>query len=181
MRDDAHFLMSLNDTLTCGLGACILLFIVFVILVTIEESSPEAGQRLKPTATDAGRGNSYERGRAPVPLTVRVRGDCTFVRSLTDNDTKVERTVFSDRRENPMPPLCVALLQYPRRLPDKTIAICAKEAPTRSIDLSATWGGQIIEIEGWPTQHVKKGSACPYYTIAIVHLDNRQAFVRWSN
>ena len=102
MNDDAHFLMSLNDTLTCGLGACVLLFIVFVILVTIEEPSAGQGQQQKSAADAAVAAIGDERARASAPLTVRIRGQCSFVKNIRfDSDEAQTPVVYIDRRESP--------------------------------------------------------------------------------
>ena len=179
--DDAHFLMSLNDTLTCGLGACVLLFIVFVILVTIEE--PTAGQgRQRELAADAASDTiGDERARARAPLTVRVRGPCRFVENVTSVGSDVETTVFVDRREGAYREKCVALLRHRRPLAGARIEVRSKTAPEGRIVLTATWGGRnLTGVDGLERRFPLGRSAGEGdYALATVQVDDEYEPVRW--
>ncbi len=180
--DDAHFLMSLNDTLTCGLGACVLLFIVFVVLVTIEEPSPGQGRQRELAADASSNARGDERARARAPLTVRVRGPCPFVENVTSGSTGVESMVFVDRREGTNREKCVALLRHPRPPAGARIEVRSKTVPAGRIVLSATWGGRSLTgVDGLDRHFPKRGNVSKGdYPLATVQVDDEYAPVRWA-
>ena len=180
--DDAHFLMSLNDTLTCGLGACVLLFIVFVILVTIEEPSPGQG-RQRELATDAS-SNAVgdERARARAPLSVRVRGPCPFVETVTSGSTGVQTMVFVDRREGTRREKCVALLRHHRPPVGARIEVRSKTVPKGRIVLTAAWGGRSLTGTNGLERRFPLGRSVGDgdYPLATVQVDDEYNPVKWA-
>ena len=117
MNEEPDMLMSLNDTLTCGLGACVLLFIVFVILVTLDDP-----KRPAPKPQQPGQEFRVGGGRRPTegldPLWIRVRGPCRAVRS-------VEASGYPD-----LPPL--RLLRDRREAEDACVALVRHAEPPRT-------------------------------------------------
>ena len=79
---EPDFLMSLNDTLTCGFGASVLLFIVFVILVALQDTPATAVGELEQARTRSGASINPADIKSDDPLLVRVRADCDFIKSL---------------------------------------------------------------------------------------------------
>ena len=181
MNDDTHFLMSLNDTLTCGLGACVLLFIVFVILVTIEEPSAGQGRQRKAAADVAAVAVGDERAHAHAPLTVRVRGQCSFVKNVTAGGTDVEIGIYSDRREGPNQEKCVALLRHQRPLAGARIDVRSTTAPEGRIVLTATWGGRSLSGVGGIEKYFRRSSTDEDdYALATVQVGDEYEPVRWA-
>lgn len=70
--------MSLNDTLTCGFGASVLLFVTFAVIVSLQDV-PDGNVAAVPAMSVA-----EAAGRSGEPLLIRVRGDCDYVSSLTN-------------------------------------------------------------------------------------------------
>ena len=107
-QDEPDFLMSLNDTLTCAFGASVLLFVVFVVVVSLQDlrgrgrdaSSLSTPVRFAASLNDAD-SRSYE------PLLIRVRADCEFVRSVRARDLAVR--LLRDGRETET--TCVAVFR----------------------------------------------------------------------
>ena len=143
MNEEPGMLMSLNDTLTCGLGACVLLFIVFVILVTLDD--PE-----RPAPRPQQSGLEFRLGPGPRPtealdpLWIRVRGPCRVVRS-------VEASGYPD-----LPPLrllrdrrgtedaCVALVRHPEPPRNRALVVRGNPNVRGTLFVTALIGGHTL-------------------------------------
>ena len=93
--DEPHFLMSLNDTLTCGFGAAVLLFVVFVILVSLRSGASASREEARPLQRPSA---SVDRSAGAVepPLLVHLRAHCDFTATVNGDDWKTMR--FEDGR-----------------------------------------------------------------------------------
>ena len=173
--DEDYFLTSLNDTLTCGLGACIVLFVVFVILVTIQE--PVRGEGRQRTVSDdvTAPASGEERARGRAPVMVRVRGECGFIRTVTADDS--DTRVFVDRRNGKNREKCVALIHYERPPEHGTVPIVARSVPSGHLVLTATWGGQRLTGERgverrWPRAELEITGKTVFATVRLHDEDN---------
>ena len=146
MNDDDNFVMSLNDTLACGLGACILLFIVFVILINVDgERSSEKRQAQKTVADIAYIATGDEQELAKPSLLVRLRGACHFVKTVKSEADDFERSVYIDARDGKQN-MCVTVLFHPNPPIGNGIelrSIIAFDGTiSRTVTLTATWVGK---------------------------------------
>lgn len=149
MTDDGgepDFLMSLIDTLTCGLGASILLFVIFVILATVQEPVAQgAGAR----PVDARRTSATGLG-APDMLWLRLRGDCPFIRSVETHPEHGFGVVrLDDRRGREEPEdanTCVALFRHSD--PPEASDFFARHLPARGLRITAVHGGRELTPPG---------------------------------
>ena len=143
MNEEPGMLMSLNDTLTCGLGACVLLFIVFVILVTLDDPERAAPRPQQP-GPDVRFGKDVHPTAALDPLWIRVRGPCRAVRSVEASgypDLPPLR-LLRDRRE--AEDACVALVRHPE--PPRTRKLVVRGNPNvhGTLFVTALIGGHTL-------------------------------------
>lgn len=133
MRDDDEpdFLMSLGDTLTCGLGATILLFVIFMIVVTVQEPPPAPPDR-------ALRQREVETAAGAAALWLRLRGDCAFIETV-EAYPEVDVDRLRDGRDGAAEDTCVALFRHDD--PPDTIRFRAAKAPARPIAPVIVLGG----------------------------------------
>ena len=183
MNDD-DFLMSLNDTLACGLGASLLLFIVFVILINVEDQRSEPGQARRIVDDISSTATGDELAHARPSLFLRMRGPCKLIETVTINGTDVEKSLFVDTRDGDegYKTKCVALLALRDPKPDSGIEVITEVAPEGEILLTATWGGQSLTgIEGakadLESDRCSRENVC---LLATVHLDGKGEPIRWA-
>ena len=170
MTDDGgepDFLMSLIDTLTCGLGASILLFVIFVILATVQEPvAQDAGIR----PVDARRTSATGSG-APDMLWLRLRGDCPFIQSVkTEKKHGFGVVRLRDRRglEEPKDDTCVALFRHSD--PPDASNFFAPRLPTGGLRITAVHGGRELTPPGgvrWKYLPGSRGGGAPLSAFSL--------------
>lgn len=160
--DEPDFLMSLNDTLTCGFGASVLLFVVFVVLVTLQARPDRGPARLQQVNLQSGVSPTQEAGRSEDPLLVRVRADCVFVESLQPPaGREFDAVKLHDRRAG-SDGSCVAIFRHPEPA-TRNLAFTAGTAPQGTVLLTVLLGAAVLppgssdvmelryDAKGWPT------------------------------
>ena len=165
--EEPDFLMSLVDTLTCGLGASILLFVIFVILATVQEPVAQgAGTR----PVDARRTSATGSG-APDMLWLRLRGDCSFIRTVeTEPRHGFEVVRLHDRRgrEEPEDDTCVALFRHSD--PPDASNFYALRLPTDGLRITAVHGGRELTPPGgvrWKYPAGSRGGGAPLSVFSL--------------
>ena len=143
MNEEPGMLMSLNDTLTCGLGACVLLFIVFVILVTLDDPERPASRPQQP-GPDAWIGDNTHPTAALDPLWIRVRGPCRAVRSVEASDYPdlPPLRFLRDRREEE--DACVVLVRHPEPPRTRTLVVRGNPNVHGTLFVTALIGGHAL-------------------------------------
>ena len=180
---DSHFLMSLNDTLTCGLGASVLLFVLFVMLVSLEE--PIQGRRSSDSAAPDTRAveASEESGRVEAVLTVRVMGACNFIRTVSGGQDDIETAIFIDKRGRGHSNRCVAVLRPEQPSRTAGVSIVSEGVPEGRIVVTATWGGRnLTEPNEFEERHFPRnpgGTGGPRLLARIVVDDDRRP-IQWA-
>lgn len=139
MSDD-DFLTSLNDTLACGLGASLLLFIVFVILINVEDQLSEPGQAQRIADDVSSTATGGELANARPGLLLRMRGPCKLIETVMIKGTDFEKSMFADTRDGDeaYKTKCVALLAVPDPEPSSGIEVISGGASDGEVLLTAT-------------------------------------------
>ena len=131
-----RFLMSFNDTLTCGLGASILLFLVFVILANVMPVEEDYRQGSLADASEAG----WDDEPIRAPISIRVHGGCESVEAIRW-DPSEKRTIRAERRgireDN-----CVVIIMTSGH--DRAIDVRSRAAPSGLVVLTVSQGGRSL-------------------------------------
>lgn len=109
MEDESDFLMSLNDILTCGFGASVLLFIVFAVLVVLEEGDANRVAPNISSHTRVGPAIDQVQLSAKSQLYVRLASeDCELIKNIGIGNSNSQSHIWSRLSQNN---ICVATLR----------------------------------------------------------------------